>query len=61
MDGYVSSQAQYIMPKLTLHGMGLTAAEQREFQSRMERKQMKEFMGVRTSLALQFLLNSLPK
>ncbi|EHK98641.1 putative Mitochondrial import inner membrane translocase subunit tim9 [Glarea lozoyensis 74030] len=24
---------------------GLTAAEQREFQSRMERKQMKEFMG----------------
>ncbi|KAG9238833.1 Tim10/DDP family zinc finger protein [Amylocarpus encephaloides] len=25
---------------------GLTAAEQREFQSRMERKQMKEFMGV---------------
>src|ERR1700723_2618249 len=26
--------------------MGLTAAEQREFQQRMERKQMKEFMGV---------------
>lgn len=24
----------------------LTAAEQREFQARMERKQMKEFMGV---------------
>lgn len=30
----------------------LTAAEQREFQSRMERKQMKEFMGV--SLHIQF-------
>jgi hypothetical protein len=26
--------------------MGLNAAEQREFQQRMERKQLKEFMGV---------------
>ncbi|PBP16195.1 hypothetical protein BUE80_DR013101 [Diplocarpon rosae] len=30
---------------------GLTASEQREFQSRMERKQMKEFMGPTASLA----------
>lgn len=29
----------------------LTAAEQREFSSRMERKQMKEFMGVSRSLS----------
>ncbi|APA09532.1 hypothetical protein SS1G_12349 [Sclerotinia sclerotiorum 1980 UF-70] len=29
---------------------GLTPAEQREFQSRMERKQMKEFMGMFSNL-----------
>ncbi|PQE16969.1 mitochondrial import inner membrane translocase subunit tim9 protein [Rutstroemia sp. NJR-2017a BBW] len=29
---------------------GLTAQEQREFQSRMERKQMKEFMGMFSNL-----------
>ncbi|CAG8982105.1 hypothetical protein HYALB_00003197 [Hymenoscyphus albidus] len=29
---------------------GLTASEQREFQARMERKQMKEFMGMFSGL-----------
>jgi len=33
-----------------MDGLGLTAAEQREFQSRMERKQMKEFMGMFSGL-----------
>jgi len=33
-----------------MDGLGLSAAEQREFQQRMERKQMKEFMGMFSSL-----------
>lgn len=34
--------------------LGLNASEQREFQARMERKQMKEFMNVRLPLPLDF-------
>ena len=39
----------YIADSNTLspHRLGLNASEQREFQARMERKQMKEFMNVR--------------
>jgi len=33
-----------------MDGMGLTAAEQREFNTRMERKQMKELMGMFSGL-----------
>jgi hypothetical protein len=40
-----------LVSMLTSLSLGLTAAEQREFQARMDRKQMKEFMGVSHLLA----------
>jgi import inner membrane translocase subunit TIM9 len=39
----------------SLTATSLTAAEQREFQARMERKQMKEFMGVSLPISIQKL------
>ncbi|ESZ91902.1 hypothetical protein SBOR_7696 [Sclerotinia borealis F-4128] len=39
---------------------GLTPSEQREFQSRMERKQMKEFMGVSTLVRIIMVSWDLP-
>jgi hypothetical protein len=49
MDGYrvpLQREAQVRTDTNSLSSLGLSAAEQREFQQRMERKQMKEFMGV---------------
>jgi len=49
MDGYTVSFATISSSSTganSLPSLGLSAAEQREFQQRMERKQMKEFMGV---------------
>lgn len=57
-DGRVRLFLQHEDHKLatdTFSRMGLTAAEQREFQQRMERKQMKEFMGVSQRFPLTHL------
>tara|TARA_R110002060_G_scaffold53678_1_gene64350 strand:+ start:218 stop:430 length:213 start_codon:yes stop_codon:yes gene_type:complete len=48
MEGLVITSRE--MEELANSLNRLTASEQREFQSRMERKQMKEFMGVSAHL-----------
>jgi hypothetical protein len=45
MDGFVALEPNGLVES-TDSANRLTAAEQREFESRMQKKQMKEFMGV---------------